>query len=104
VFGEHDRGSESLAHFREAKVERYVELASLPSFCRDTFGFATFRVLVTVMDPFNRRPHDRIAMLGEEVKAGRQTELFDIRLAGEVHAHPGVVWERSHAPREELLG
>jgi hypothetical protein len=98
VFGEHDRGSESLAHFREAKVERYAELASLPSFCRDTFGFATFRVLVTVMDPIHRRPHDRIAMLSDLVRAAGRAELFDIHLAGKVHAHPGVVWEQSHVP------
>ncbi|MFA6954868.1 MAG: replication-relaxation family protein [Thermoanaerobaculia bacterium] len=103
VFGEHDRGSESLAHFREAKVERYAELASLPSFCRDILGFATFRVLVTVMDPFNRRPHDRIAMLGELVSAARRAELFAIHLAGKVHAHPGVVCEHSHVAHDSVL-
>jgi len=98
VFGEHDRGSESLTHFREAKVERYAELASLPSFCQDIFGFATFRVLITVMDPIHRRPHHRIAMLNELVRAAGRAELFDIHLAGKVHTHPGVVWEQSHVP------
>ncbi len=96
VFGEHDRGSESLAHFREAKVERYAELASLPSFCWDILGFETFRVLVTVMDPINHRPHDRIAMLNESVRAAGCAELFDLYLAGRVHSQPGVVWEQSY--------
>jgi hypothetical protein len=101
VFGEHDRGSESLAHFREAKVERYAELASLPSFCQDVFGFATFHVLVTVMDPIHHRPHDRIAMLSEAVRAGGCAEVFDVNLAGKVHENPGVVWEQSHRSHVE---
>lgn len=98
VFGEHDRSSESLAHFREAKVERYSQLASLPSFCHDILGFATFRVLVTVMDPFHRRPHERIAMLTELVRAGRCAETFAIHLAGKVHSRPEVHLRELHAP------
>lgn len=101
VFGEHDRSSESLAHFREAKVERYAEIASLPSFCRDIFGFATFRVLVTVMDPIHRRPHERIAMLTELVRAGGCAETFDIHLAGKVHFRPEVHFGEPHASRHQ---
>lgn len=88
VLGEHDRGSESLSHFREAKIERYAELADLPAFCSDHLGFATFRVMVTVMDPVTRKPRERLSAL--EACASEVASKTSIRflLAGRVHAAP----------------
>ncbi|MCM2316233.1 MAG: replication-relaxation family protein [Thermoanaerobaculia bacterium] len=88
VFGEHDRGSESLAHFRRAKVERYAELADLPAFCRDTFGFATFRVVVTVVDAVKQKPRARIATLANCAQQSAAQTNMRFELAGITHATP----------------
>ena len=91
VFGEHDRGHESLAHFAQAKVRRYAQLAHLPVFCRDAFGFETFRVWVTVLDAAHQRPLNRLRALVDLARAGGAADLMAFSLAGWVHAfadHP----------------
>ncbi len=50
IFGEHDRGHESLAHFRRTKAERYAALAARPELTMELFGFARFMVWITVVD------------------------------------------------------
>ena len=86
VFGEHDRGHESLAHFAEAKVRRYAQLARLPVFCRDTFGFSGFRVWVTVLDAPHQRPLNRLRALTDASRSGGASEVMAFSLAGWAHA------------------
>jgi hypothetical protein len=88
IFGEHDRGSESLAHFRRAKAERYAELASLPRFCLETFGFARFRVLVVVMDVVRQKPRARLARLEACTREVWNSADLTFHLAGKVHHSP----------------
>ncbi|MEO6325922.1 MAG: replication-relaxation family protein [Thermoanaerobaculia bacterium] len=93
VFCEHDRGQESLTHFRSAKVEKYAELAVRPELVEQLFGFGSFEVWVTVLDKRFRRPIDRLrALSGEAAKAGAD-DLFSFTLAGWAHDNPdGVIW------------
>ncbi|HXI12035.1 MAG TPA: replication-relaxation family protein [Thermoanaerobaculia bacterium] len=96
VFGEHDRGHESLAHFAEAKVRRYAQLARLPVFCRDTFGFSTFRVWVTVLDAPHQRPLRRLRALSEVARVGGASDVMAFSLAGWLHAFADLpIWFHS---------
>lgn len=63
VFGEHDRGQESLAHFAEAKATRYRELARRTDLLRALTGFESFSVLVTVDDARGEDSASRLAHL-----------------------------------------
>ncbi|MEO6325687.1 MAG: replication-relaxation family protein [Thermoanaerobaculia bacterium] len=101
VFCEHDRGQESLTHFRSAKVEKYAELAVRPELVEELFGFGSFEVWVTVLDKRFRRPIDRLrALSGEAAKAGAEY-LFSFALAGWAHDNPdGVVWFVNGNPPE----
>lgn len=48
LFLEHDRGRESVRHFRARKVDCYRHLAQRPGLLMDLFSIRAFRVLVTV--------------------------------------------------------
>lgn len=103
VFCEHDRGQESLTHFRSAKVERYAELAARPELVEKLFGFESFAVWVTVLDKRFRRPIDRLRALSREASIAGAGELFSFSLAGWAHGIPdGAVWfENGNLPDTE---
>lgn len=95
VFLEHDRGQESLEHFRAAKIERYAELSVRPELAEDLLGFSKFEVWVTVLDARFRRPRHRLATLSREVTLAGAESLFLFSLAGWVHDDPrGARWYR----------
>ncbi|MGV8041516.1 MAG: replication-relaxation family protein [Thermoanaerobaculaceae bacterium] len=48
IFMEHDRGGESVRHFRSRKVDCYRQLAQRPGLLLDLVGVRAFHVLVTV--------------------------------------------------------
>ncbi len=75
VFVEHDRGGESLRHFRLSKVDRYRQLAQRPALLAELTGFRAFRVLVTV------RTGDPSATAQRLVELGR---CASERLAGSI--------------------
>lgn len=93
VFLEHDRGMESLAHFRSAKVERYGELSARPELCERLLGFRAFEVWVSVLDKRFRRPLERLtALTGLAVRGGTE-ELMRFTPAGWLHHDPaGRIW------------
>ncbi len=96
VFGEHDRGHESLSHFNAAKVERYAELLVRPGLVKETFGFDSFGVWVTVLDKRFRRPTDRLQALCREVTKAGVEKLFSFALAGCAYRTPGEeIWSRN---------
>jgi len=74
VFVEHDRAKESPGSFAERKTRRYQLLLDL-GLARELFGFDSFTVLVTVTDPAERQPFDRIRAL-QEVSIGTATMRF----------------------------
>lgn len=89
VLLEHDRGQESLVHFRAAKVERYADLAVRPELCETLLGVRSFRVLVTVTDPRGRRPLRRLRALAATIVAGGAEDLFLLAPAGWAWSFPG---------------
>ncbi len=93
VFGEHDRGQESLAHFTSAKVERYSELADLPGFTESVLGFRSFSLWVTVTDTKTRQPGRRLAVLMEAARRGGLGSVARFSLSGWVHGYgESPVW------------
>ncbi|MEO7921877.1 MAG: replication-relaxation family protein [Thermoanaerobaculia bacterium] len=88
VFGEHDRGFESLAHFRRAKVDRYSALASLPDFTEELFGFREFVVCTTVIDCLSQNPIRRLRALSDVASEGGGRGVFAFTLGGWAHAYP----------------
>lgn len=98
VFGEHDRGHESLAHFTTAKVDRYAALAVMPDVCERLFGFRTFEVWVTVIDARFRHPLRRLRELGRVAAAGGAAGVMRFALGGWVFNAPAeAVWFRDAA-------
>lgn len=104
VFGEHDRGHESLAHFRAAKAERYAALAARPELARELFGFATFRVWVTVLDARSGAPLRRLARLVHVARAAAASDVMAFTLAGWAASTPAApIWFcDGAAPESEL--
>jgi alkylated DNA nucleotide flippase Atl1 len=93
VFGEHDRGHESLAHFRRAKAERYAALAAQPELVRALFGFPSFMVWVTVLDARSGAPHRRLARLVRVAYDAGASEVMAFTLAGWAATTPAdAIW------------
>jgi len=95
TFLEHDRGGESLRHFRARKVDCYRALSQRPALLEELTGYRTFRVLVTVRagDPdLNER---RVEDLQRCASAGLTRGLFTIVpadlawTAGDLLTNPG---------------
>jgi hypothetical protein len=94
-FLEHDRSQESPGSFAERKTRRYQLLLDL-GLAPELLGFDTFTVLVTVVDPANQRPFDRIRAL-QEVSAAAPMMRFT--LAGWAQADPGAAqWFAPETP------
>jgi hypothetical protein len=101
VFGEHDRGHESLVHFTTAKVDRYAALAVMPDVCERLFGFRTFEVWVTVIDARFRHPVRRLRELARVATAGGAASVMRFALGGWVFDAPAdAVWFRDGAYAE----
>jgi len=93
VFGEHDRGHESLAHFRRTKAERYAALAARPELVRALFGFESFAVWVTVLDTRTGAPLRRLATLAEIAHAAAASDVMAFTVAGWAAATPAApIW------------
>jgi hypothetical protein len=92
VFGEHDRGHESLAHFRAAKADRYAPFALLPDAAAAAFGIPTVEVWVTVTDPLARRPRRRLQHLAEVISAAGAAPITRLALAGVANARPATAF------------
>jgi hypothetical protein len=98
VLGEHDRGQESLAHFRRAKAERYAAFALLPELAAREFGIATVEVWITVSDPVAQQPRRRLAHLAAVMAAAGAAPIARFALAGHAYAAPAarLTWQRTH--------
>ncbi|HEX7832152.1 MAG TPA: hypothetical protein VF787_21020, partial [Thermoanaerobaculia bacterium] len=93
VFGEHDRGQESLAHFRRTKAERYAALAARPDLTTELFGFAHFVVWVTVLDVRASAPLRRLETLVRVARATAASDVMAFTLAGWAVATPEApIW------------
>lgn len=93
VFGEHDRGQESLAHFRRTKAERYAALAARPDLTTELFGFAHFVVWVTVLDVRAGAPLRRLETLVRVARAAAASDVMAFTLAGWAVATPAApIW------------
>lgn len=93
VFGEHDRGHESLVHFRRTKAERYAALAARPQLMRALFGFERFSVWVTVLDARAGAPLRRLRSLVAVARASAASDVMAYTLAGWVATTPGApIW------------
>ena len=91
IFGEHDRGSDK--RFGERKVELYSALAQFPEACEEFFGFRSFSVHVTVIDPVRQRPIERMRELVRITEAAGATSLFRFTLGGWLFAYgPDAIW------------
>jgi len=78
VFLEHDRGGESLEHFRTRKADRYRALAQRPGLLAELTGFDTFRVCVTVRAADPAATANRVATLRRCVHARLAGHLMDV--------------------------
>lgn len=76
ILGEHDRGHESLAHFAEAKITRYRDLARQAAVLKELTGFDAFTVLVTVNDALAKNSEARIEKLRRAALEGFAANLF----------------------------
>jgi hypothetical protein len=93
VFGEHDRGQESLAHFRRTKAERYAALVARPDLTTELFGFARFVVWVTVLDVRAGAPLRRLETLARIARAAAASDVMAFTLAGWAFATPDApIW------------
>jgi len=92
VFGEHDRGHESLAHFRATKAERYAPFALLPDAAGAAFGIPAVEVWVTVTDPVARAPRRRLQHLADVVLATGAAPITRLALAGVANARPATAF------------
>lgn len=92
VFGKHDRGHESLAHFRATKAERYAPFALLPDAAAAAFGIPTVEVWVTVTDPLARKPRRRLRHLADVILAAGAAPITRLALAGVAHARPATAF------------
>jgi hypothetical protein len=93
IFGEHDRGHESLAHFRHTKAERYAALAARPELTLELFGFERFMVWVTVLDARAGAPLRRVQTLARIAREAAASDVFAFTLAGWAVASPEApIW------------
>lgn len=93
VFGEHDRGHESLAHFRRTKAERYAELAARPELVRALFGFERFVVWVTVLDARAGAPLRRLETLVHVARDVAASDVMAFTIAGWAAGTPAAaIW------------
>jgi len=92
VFGEHDRGHESLAHFRTAKADRYAPFALLTDAAAALFGIPTVEVWVTVTDPAARMPRRRLQYLTDVIRVAGAAPITRLALAGVANAHPATAF------------
>jgi hypothetical protein len=92
VFGEHDRGHESLAHFRATKAERYAPFALLPAAAAAAFGIAAVEVWITVTDPIARNPRRRLRHLADVLLATGAAPITRLALAGVANARPATAF------------
>lgn len=90
IFGEHDRGHESLAHFRRTKAERYATLAARPEVVQQLFGFARFMVWVTVLDARAGAPLRRLAALVHVARNAAASDVMAFTLAGWAAVSPAA--------------
>lgn len=103
IFGEHDRGSDK--KFGERKVELYSALAQFPEACEEFFGFRSFSVHVTVIDPVRQRPIERMRELMRIAQAAGATNLFRFTLGGWLFAYgPAAIWfDAAHGPSSDSV-
>jgi len=92
IFGEHDRGHESLAHFRATKAERYAPFALLPDAAATAFGIPTVEVWITVTDPLARTPRRRLRHLADVILAAGGAPITRLGLAGVANARPATAF------------
>jgi hypothetical protein len=92
VFGEHDRGHESLAHFRATKAERYAPFALLSNAASSAFGIPAVEVWVTVTDPVAHRPRRRRLHLADVILAAGAAPITRLALAGVANARPATAF------------
>jgi hypothetical protein len=93
VFGEHDRGHESLAHFRRTKAERYAALAARPELTMELVGFARFVVWVTVLDARAGAPIRRLETLVRVARDAAASDVMAFTLAGWAVSTPAApIW------------
>jgi hypothetical protein len=92
IFGEHDRGHESLAHFRATKAERYAPFALLPDAAAAAFGITAVEVWVTVTDPVTRAPRRRLQHLADVILAAGAAPITRFALAGVANARPATAF------------
>lgn len=92
VFGEHDRGHESLAHFRAAKADRYAPFALLPDAAVAAFGIPAVEVWITVTDPVARAPRRRLQHLADVIVAAGAAPVTRLALAGVAYARPATAF------------
>jgi len=93
IFGEHDRGHESLAHFRRTKAERYAALAARPELTMQLFGFARFMVWVTVLDARAGAPLRRMQTLARIARDAAASDVLAFTIAGWAVASPeAAIW------------
>jgi len=106
IFGEHDRGQESLAHFRRAKAERYAALAARPELVVELFGISRFMVWVTVLDVRAGAPLRRLAKLARIAHEAAASDVLAFTLAGWAVSSPAeAIWFCDGAmPDGEELG
>jgi Replication-relaxation len=99
VFGEHDRGHESLAHFRATKAERYAPFALLPAAATAAFGIPLVEVWITVTDPVSRAPRRRLQHLADIILAAGAASITRLALAGVANARPATAFVPASAPQ-----
>lgn len=93
IFGEHDRGHESLAHFRRTKVDRYAALAARPELTMEFFGFSRFMVWVTVLDARVGAPLRRLQTLARIARDAAASDVLAFTLAGWAVVSPDApIW------------
>jgi protein involved in plasmid replication-relaxation len=97
IFGEHDRGHESLAHFRATKADRYAPFALLPDTAATDFGISAVEVWITVTDPVARQPRRRLQHLADVILAAGAAPITRLALAGAASARPATAFASATA-------
>lgn len=93
VFGEHDRGTETVERFVDRKLALYDELAEEAADAAELFGIADFVIHVSVLDVRTQNPVRRLQSLLREASDTAKPHLFSFTLAGWLHAYPAErVW------------
>jgi hypothetical protein len=83
IFLEHDRNAESPASFVRKKTDRFSLFRDY-EFAEELFGIRNFTVWVTVTDPVDHKPMERLRVLRE---ASRDAPMMLFTLAGWAHGH-----------------